>query len=172
MIKLIVNCPLSVVRCPLFGIFSNWRRTTDPSAKLRTGNRQRTTEAGFTLLEIIIALTILSIGLVSAIEVFSNNLRLVLFSKDYTQALLHAREQIEEASLSSSLEEGAETGEFSDGYKWQRTITPYLLDEEEEEPSPAKMFEIRVKVSWSSGNRTRDVELTTLRTVLEKGGKK
>lgn len=130
-------------------------------------NGQRTKEAGFTLLEIIIALTILSIGLVSAIEVFSNDLRLVLFSKDYTQALLHAREKIEEVSFLNSLEEGVETGQFSDGQRWQRTLAPYLPDEAEESSS-AKMLEIKVVVSWSHGKTTREVELTTLRTVLQK----
>jgi len=123
-------------------------------------------EAGFTLLEVIIALTILSIGLVSAIEVFSNDLRLVLFSKDYTQALIHAREQMEEVDL-HNLSEGVEAGEFSDGYKWQRVITPYPLDEAGDS-SPVKVLEVKVIVSWLSGKGERSVELTTLRTILVK----
>jgi general secretion pathway protein I len=123
-------------------------------------------ESGFTLLEVVIALAILSIGLVSAIEVFSNDLNLVIVSKEYTLALTHAREKMEEASL-NPIEEGAEVGEFSDGHKWQRTITPYTFSETEES-SPIKMFEIKVVVSWSSGKKTREVDLTSLRTVLVK----
>ncbi|HWP48217.1 MAG TPA: prepilin-type N-terminal cleavage/methylation domain-containing protein [Candidatus Limnocylindrales bacterium] len=134
--------------------------------KKTTAKEPWTPEGGFTLLEIIIALTILSIGLISAIEVFSHDLRLVLSSKEYTQALTHAQELIEELDL-NPLTEGTEAGEFSDGYRWQRTVTPYSLDKEESS-SPVRMFEVKVTVSWSSGNKTRDVELTTLRTVLTK----
>jgi general secretion pathway protein I len=134
------------------------------SGKKPTG--RWTLEGGFTLLEIVIALAILSLGLISAIEVFSNDLRMVLASKEYTQALTHAQELIEELNLNPPVE-GTEAGEFPDGYKWQRLITPYAPDKEESSSS-VKIFEVKVIVSWSSGNKTRDVELTTLRTVLKK----
>jgi prepilin-type N-terminal cleavage/methylation domain-containing protein len=46
---------------------------------------------GFTLIEVVVALTVLGVGLIVIIELFSGGLRLGRMAEEYTQAVSYAR---------------------------------------------------------------------------------
>jgi hypothetical protein len=74
-------------------------------------------------------------------------------------AIIHAREKMEEMYIKPV--QG--TGEFDDGYQWQTEVSlSNLIDDED-----LKLFKITVRVSGSSSDMSRSVELVTLKTVLE-----
>lgn len=52
---------------------------------------------GFTLIEAVIALSILSVGIIACLQVFSLGLKLAKNAKQQTQNILEAQAQIEEA---------------------------------------------------------------------------
>lgn len=116
---------------------------------------------GFTLIEVLIAFTILALGLVAAMESFSTGLTSLGTLGDYRLASMQARSKLEEVGITIPLEPGEVSGEFDEGNRWLVTVTPY-----EREPMPAiedfsgNLYEVRVEISWGD---QRAYALETLR---------
>ncbi|MEW6740393.1 MAG: type IV pilus modification PilV family protein [Nitrospirota bacterium] len=115
-------------------------------------------EKGFTLLEVIVAITVMGIGIVLIMQLFSGGLRSGKVSRDYTVAVVHAREKMEEMLINPL----AGTGDFGDGYKWQTEVMPYSLTGED-----FGVLKITVKVSWATLRKDRAIEIITLKTKPE-----
>jgi type II secretion system protein I len=115
---------------------------------------------GFTLLEVLIALTILGVAVVASIQGFAQGLRLLKLSGDHQTAMLLADQKMREAIAPV---EGREEGTES-RFQWVRTVervpTPELADSVR--AARARVYEIDVRVRW---DERREVQLTTLRTI-------
>jgi general secretion pathway protein I len=123
---------------------------------------------GFTLLEVLIAFTILAVGVVSLIELTSQGLRLLKVSGDHQQAVQIAdrlardtQVNADEVKSDATLETGEEAG-----FAWERRVTRVALPEELEPqtPVPGKevpgLYTVAVAVRWG---RNHMVEVATLR---------
>jgi len=110
---------------------------------------------GFTLMEVLIAFSIVSICFVLIMQLFSGGLRSSKVSCDYTRAIVYAKDKMEE--LANDPFEGS--GDFEDGYKWQTVVQPH----DESEEKAFNLLEIKVIVSW--GDNARKVELVSLKAV-------
>lgn len=118
--------------------------------------------AGFTLIEVLVAFAIVSIAFVMIMQLFAGGLRASRTSCDYTVAIVHAKDKMEE--LSGKLEE--ESGEFEDGFKWQTWVQAY----KEPEGALYKLMEIKVIISWPETiDRNRTIELVSLKAVGNEG---
>lgn len=117
---------------------------------------------GFTLLEVLVALAILGLAVVTILQLFSQGLRLLKLSGDYQRAVLLADRMTREPVLEAEGIESGREGEFS----WERRVESYPVPEELNAPGvpPTRIFRLSVQVRWS-GNRS--VEVATLRTVRE-----
>ena len=116
---------------------------------------------GFTLIEVIVAITILSISLVMVMQLFSAGLKASRASCDYTRAVIYAKDIMEEMSGSSE----SESGKFEDGFFWEIEVTPY----EDSEGAIDNLLQIKVKVSWDDVRRKpKSLELVSLRTTESK----
>lgn len=118
-------------------------------------------DAGFTLIEVIVALAILSVAIVAAIQGFAQGLRLLKLAGDHQYATLLADQKAREIVTPKA---GEEQGDDEHGFTWQTITTevpaPDLAGDGVRAPS-WRVFQIAVKVRW--GER-REVELVTLRT--------
>lgn len=130
---------------------------------LRTGKRP----LGFTLLETLVALSVLAISLVVVLQLFSGGLRAEKASDDYSRAVFYGSEKMEEMLLVTPLEEGILEGDCDEKYRWQTEVVPIELPEEEEATLPFRMMEITVRIFWSQGVRDKQFELRTTK-ILEK----
>ncbi len=116
---------------------------------------------GFTLLEVLVALAILSIAVVASIQGFAQGLRLLKLSGDHQQAILIADQKARELVTpgDTDREEGTE-GNFT----WVRTAK--LLEAPDLAPPGTiavwQVYEVGVEVRWGEG---RHVDIKTLRTV-------
>lgn len=118
--------------------------------------------SGFTLIEVIVALSILSISLVIVMQLFSGSLRASRASCDYTRAVIHAKDKMEELSV----EPVQGSGEFEDGFTWESVVQPYEELNMELEESDYNMLKIKVKVSWfNRPQKQKSVELVSLKAV-------
>jgi general secretion pathway protein I len=127
----------------------------------------RARQAGFTLLEVLVALAILGVAVVAVIQGFAQGLRLLKVSGDHQQAMLLAdiklREITEEQLRADS---GPVEREANDEgpFHWERTTT--LLETPDLRPATGpprwRVYQLAVRVSW---DEHREVELVTLRTV-------
>lgn len=121
------------------------------------------TEAGFTLLEVIVALAILGVGFALAMELLAAGVRSAKASEDYTQAVLLARQKMAEVAVTQNLMGSADTGEFGGGFRWASEVQPL----EQEEELPGRLYSVRIRVSWLGRRGEKSVDLQTLRMVVD-----
>jgi len=143
--------------------------------------------AGFTLLEVMVALAILSVGLVSLFQLFSGSLRSAKVSADYTKAVIGAQKKMDEILGCLYVEDfekmhragdfGTEEGEnLLEGYRWEFTDEDYPVPELEEEWSEKHNLEekkillkkIIMRVTWQSRRNNKKLELVTLKMLYKK----
>ena len=118
----------------------------------------RARQAGFTLLEVLVALAILSLAVVASIQGFAQGLRLLKLSGDHQQAMLLADQKMRETVEPVEGQEGGTEGPF----RWERTTT--AIEAPDLTPPGAaprgRLYEIDVRVSWDP---RRQIEIRTLR---------
>jgi len=112
---------------------------------------------GFTLIEILVSLVILTISMVTIMQLFSGGLKSSKIAGDYTKAIFLAREKmnqllLEEDTVAKSIEE-----DLDNEYKWRAEIKPFNITDEDEyeddDKMPVKLFEIEVSVEKKTGGR-------------------
>jgi prepilin-type N-terminal cleavage/methylation domain-containing protein len=130
---------------------------------------------GFTLLEVLLATAIMSIGIVSALELFSGSMHLAGASAQQTQALVLGRAVMDAALWRAELPEDVEAGEVG-GYGWVRS-TRYIdrqlltLDEQDqgtfgvETDVEYELMEIVVEVNWESPRGQKQIRLESAKLV-------
>lgn len=123
----------------------------------------RSRDEGFTLLEVLVAMVVLSTTVVAALQLFGGGLRLARAAGDHADAALLASAKLADLA-SGPLTEGTEEG--ADGpYRWTRRVTldPSLLpiDRDSPEAVTIRLARVSVEVRWGQGRR---LELATLRT--------
>lgn len=129
-------------------------------AVMRNGARRpRTASAGFTLLEVVVALAIFAVGILAVIDLFSGSLRLSEGARDVSAAQVYASQRMEEALLSPDPKPGVESGAFGEKYRWETRTT----EEPVEEGIPFREMHIRVFVRWDDGAAERSVDLSARR---------
>jgi len=119
---------------------------------------------GFTLLEVLVALAILSLTVVVSIQAFSQGLRLLKLSGDHQAAMIIADLKAREVITPKEGREDGTEGAFT----WERTIK-VLPSPDLDVPGRTvrwHVYEIDVKVKWGDRN-VRTVEIATLRTLSE-----
>lgn len=134
----------------------------------RNSDRTGSSEGGFTLLEVLLAIALLAIALPILLGLRNFDLDLHERARELTAATLLAQEKLLEAELAGVYPIGETMGDFRHaplgapatvqaadravGYKWKRTVSPTPLE---------LIREIRVKVSWPRGTTEEAVEVST-----------
>ena len=120
-------------------------------------------KSGFTLLEVIVALSLLA-GVVTVIlQLFSSDLRILSTSEDYISATVRAEAKMREVLDGVTLAEGTSRETTPDGYEAETTISK--LFERRTRDLPFEVLEIAVKLSWKGPVSERSMVLMTLKTV-------
>ena len=132
---------------------------------------RKTRRGGFTLMETLVAMMLLSISLVVVLQLFSGGLKSGKLADDYTRAVFFAREKMEDFLLKTNLEEGSYEGKFDDVYGWKVEVT--LVEEEEKlgetaKPPPVDLYNVSVSVVWMSGEREKSYRIDTLQIAEKK----
>ncbi len=139
---------------------------------------------GFTLMEIMVALAILSIALVGVMHVFTSSLTGIGKSELYTEAALVARQVMEAKLIDPNLAEGTEVGTYLDIFDWELDVVrqpvvtgddmdslpsdqPMPVIDWLEEESPVVLYELTVTVSWPNAGYPGQFTLKTLSTRVE-----
>ncbi len=130
---------------------------------------------GFTLIEVVVALAILSIGLTVLMELFSGGLRLGRTSGEYSKAVNFGRMKMEEIMTQQSVEEGTDEGKFDDTYSWQVEMKKVDIIPAEKVTAfdpPVLLYRVTVDVLWKSGSQERTTHLESFRTFKQSEQKK
>jgi len=125
--------------------------------------------AGFTLLEVVVAMTIVGIGVVTLLEIFSMGRRLGSRSSAATEAMTYGRQAMDEILLRRKIEEGAQQGSLNEKTRWKLGIEPVREPSDTLSLSSAwELKEITLNMRVTDAGRDRPVELRTYRLVRKK----
>jgi len=111
---------------------------------------------GFTLIEVLVAMVVLSVSLVTIFQLFSGGLSARRRAEEVGRATFHAREKMEELLLYPEMIPGVLEGEWEDGYSWNAEVEAVFQGDPEEAPPWHKyfsLFDIRLDVRWGEGQR-------------------
>jgi general secretion pathway protein I len=122
-------------------------------------------QRGFSLLEILVAFSILSVLLGVLINIFSTGVRTAQLTGDYARAIQIAESLLTTASTEKTFQEDERYGVIDDTYTWTIKIEPFVPEDVEwnEELSSLLPYRIQVDVGWADRINERTVRLVTLR---------
>jgi general secretion pathway protein I len=131
--------------------------------------------AGFTLLEVMVALSVLAVGIVAVLELLGGSLRLGTKATRHTQAVLYAQQEMDRLFAQTTLEDGEESGELPGGYYWHARVQEIHPDDTNTRLQPQRqsqtdffhLKEIEVSVRWEEGEGQQSFALHSLRTLTE-----
>lgn len=120
-------------------------------------------QRGFSLLEVLVAFSILSLALATLFTLFGTGVRGTTVARDYQQALLVAESRMAflQGIAAQQLKAESEQGETPDGYLWKSAVTP--LEQESPVVAGVALYQLEVQVSWQEGGHARQIDLATLR---------
>jgi prepilin-type N-terminal cleavage/methylation domain-containing protein len=124
----------------------------------------RNSPRGFTLLEVLVAVTIVGLGVVTVLQVFSLGLRLGARSTTSTEAVTQGARVMDELLARKKLFEGSDSGTLGAAGRWKsqvqavRDSSPSL-----DLSSNWELKEVAVEMTVMEGDRERRVDFNTLR---------
>jgi general secretion pathway protein I len=126
-------------------------------------------QAGFTLLELLVAFMVLVLAFTVMLRIFSGGLRGVGDAQAHSRAVEHARAQLALVGTELQLRSGELRGETADGYRWQVTAEPVDAGQLPWQDSGQKLqsldglelLRITAHISWG-GEPGRTLSLWTL----------
>ncbi len=120
-------------------------------------------EKGFSLLEILVAFSILAISLGILLKIFSSGVNTAMIAEEYTVATQIAESLMAKTGIEEPLVAGENYGTEVEKYHWRVSVenSPSPADDEDE----AGLFAVQVIVHWGDDDRNRRVvELHTVKT--------
>lgn len=119
---------------------------------------------GFTLLEVLVALSILGIAITVVMQLFSANLQAIAASESYSTAVTRAETKMREVLDDENLSENSWSERSDDGSVISVSVAESL--KERTETLPVRLLEVTVTVRWIKGKKERSVTLRTMKTVI------
>jgi prepilin-type N-terminal cleavage/methylation domain-containing protein len=121
-------------------------------------------DGGFTLLEVLVAMVILSVAVVTLIQLSSQGLRLLRVSGEHQDAVMLADRLARSADVSGERVDTGHEGAFA----WERRtkLVVFPADLTTTNMDAPRLLSLSVAVKWGSG---RSVEVSTLRLAQSVG---
>lgn len=139
-------------------------------------NKQR----GFSLLEILIAFSILALSLGILLKIFSAGVNNAAVAEDYTAAVQIAESLMAKTGVEMPFQAGQSSGLENEKYHWLVEVSPFEFNPEKVDATAitsntekgdttaitAVLFKVKVIVSWGDDTADdRQIELTTLKLI-------
>jgi general secretion pathway protein I len=117
---------------------------------------------GFSLLEVLVAFTILAMLLGALFQVFSAGLQAARSGDQYTRATVIAQSRLAALGVEQPLREGVSSGSDHSPYHWRITVSPYHDDQMPVEDPVLQPMTVLVEVFWEEGGGARSVSLRSI----------
>lgn len=134
-----------------------------PLPPLVKGGFERGKISGFTLLEVLVALSILGIALTIILQLFSANLRALSASEDYVSAVTKAEAKMREVLDDKDLSEKSWSEITDDGYRMDVSINETLKDRTDN--LQVRVLEVALTVYWTRNTKNKSLTLRTMKVV-------
>jgi prepilin-type N-terminal cleavage/methylation domain-containing protein len=119
--------------------------------------RRRRLRRGFTLLEVLVAMAVLSVMLLALYQAYGSNIYLQSFNRSLWRAVLHAQNELSRYERMPPPPISVSEGDYDEehplaGYHWKRSIT-------NASPIPGvQVRQVALELSWKEGDVTRSYE--------------
>jgi len=145
----------SLYRCAFMGLLRprTPRKRASPTAATAH-------EAGFTLVEVIVALAILAAGLSVMLSMISGGVLRASTAERMVAAGSLTQSLVAEVGTMYPITADVRAGELADGYRWHLRMQPYGNGGD---GTTVQLYEISADVQWEEGDETRSFQLKTLR---------
>jgi general secretion pathway protein I len=124
-------------------------------------------QGGFSLLEILIAFSILALSLGILLKIFSAGVNTAGVAEEYNAAVQIAESLMAQTGVEAPLQPNQTTGLEHEKYHWRVAVSPFQFAAENLDVTaiPAVLFKVKVTVSWGGDASAddRQVELVTLK---------
>lgn len=130
-----------------------------------THRHRKYSQQGFSLLEVLVAFSILAISLSVILNIFSTGVRAALLAEEYTIAVQLAESLMAKTGKETDLSIADSEGDHQDKFKWQVTVLSFDpgIDGFDVEVSAWQVYQIQIRVYWLAGKNEREVTLQTLK---------
>jgi general secretion pathway protein I len=133
-------------------------------------NRSNASSDGFTLIEVLVALAILSISLGVFFRVFSTSLDGARINASRATAISLLETFAASVGSTVPLRAGTQNGSLPEGYQWRIDIVPYGSADDQKAWSVAA-YKVETSVFWQERGDQRSVSTQTLRIGPREFGK-
>ncbi|HME46398.1 MAG TPA: prepilin-type N-terminal cleavage/methylation domain-containing protein [Syntrophorhabdales bacterium] len=127
------------------------------NSKLRRGCK------GFTLLEVLVSLSIVAIAAVVVFQLFSADLRAIAASEDYASAVVKAETKMREVLDNDDLQESSWSEATPDGYRIDASVTDVL--KEKTKNLQVRLMQVDLTTRWFRGTKEKMLALRTMKLV-------
>jgi general secretion pathway protein I len=116
---------------------------------------------GFTLIEILVALTVFALVGGTLLQLFHSGLKTARIATEHTHAALLARSKLAELQAFDRLQPGTDEGEFADGFRWQVVLSE-LPELQQPGVTPLTPLALSLRVLWGTDDDERSVTVDSL----------
>ena len=134
----------------------------------RTAARKRA-DAGFTLVEVVVALAILALSLSVIFAAMSDGTRRVSQAEAAAKAGSLAQSVLARAGVELPLRDGRADGQFGDGFGWTLLIRRFGGAADRTQ-WPLSAYAVTAEVFWDDGSTRRSVAVRTIRLGPKEAG--
>lgn len=116
---------------------------------------------GFTLLEVLVALTVLGVALTVLFAIFGHSLARSRETQSRLEARALATSLLAQAEASPRLSFGDSSGRMNSGMEWQLDVRPYG-DDKDRQAWPAAAAQVTATIRWGDRDSGQTLTLSTL----------
>ncbi len=153
--------PVGVLVARLGGVLKVRRRVAGRSTTTQMeilGSRR-----GFTLLEVLVSLSIVAIAVTIVLQLFSSGLRAIATSEDNAAAVIKAETKMREVLDNDELAETSWSEATPDGYRMDISIIDTL--KERTDNLKVRLMQVALTTRWFKGNKEKTLTLRTMKLV-------
>jgi general secretion pathway protein I len=118
---------------------------------------------GFTLLETLVALSVLAISIGVTYQVFSTALQGSTLADDYAQASMYADSHLADVGKRVHLLPAVSEGSYNQRYSWRLEVLPLDSTNSRSVVETVKRYQIVLNVYWRARKGQRSIRATTYR---------
>jgi general secretion pathway protein I len=125
--------------------------------------------AGFSLIEVLVALAVVGLTLGATASIFGNGLLGHEAAGDVDTALALAEEKLSSAGITEPLRPGRTGGVFANRFRWRIAVSEEHDKIAGASNSPVvafRLFRVEVAIAWRNGVRERQIAIDTLRLAV------
>ena len=132
--------------------------------------KNKLSQSGFSLLEILIAFSILALSLGILLRIFSGGVNTAAVAEEYTNAVQIAETLMAKTGAEIPLRGHESSGIIDEKYNWLLRISPYNLQGMNADVKTwgAELYKINVTVDWGEdGGDNRKIQLASLKLLTK-----